>query len=54
REVEVGDELRVRFKAKPDPTGVDPRKPIYFMEGEYMRAGEVIDKFFYCHHGTYE
>ncbi|MFT7485471.1 MAG: protein arginine N-methyltransferase 1, partial [Candidatus Paceibacteria bacterium] len=41
REVEVGDELRVRFKAKPDPTGVDPRKPIYFMEGEYMRAGEV-------------
>ena len=54
REVEVGDELRVHFRAKPDPTGVDMRKPTYFMEGEHVRAGEVIDKFYYCHHGTYE
>ncbi len=54
REVEVGDELRVHFRAKPDPTGVDMRKPTYFMEGEHVRAGEVIHKFYYCHHGTYE
>ena len=54
REVEVGDELRVHFRAKPDPTGIDMRKPTYFMEGEHTRGGEVIDKFYYCHHGTYE
>ncbi len=50
----VGDLLAMRFRAKSDPTGVDPRKPIYFMEGEWTRSGKVVDKFYYCHHGTYE
>ncbi len=54
REVEVGDLLAMRFRAKADPTGMDPRKPIYFMEGEWTRGGKSIDKFYYCHHGTYE
>lgn len=54
REVEVGDQITLHFKARKDPTGIDPRKPTYFMEGEWMRGGDVIDKFFYCHHGTYE
>jgi SAM-dependent methyltransferase len=54
REVLVGDRVHLRFKARPDPTGVDPRKPTYFMEGRWERDGDVIDTFFYCHHGTYE
>lgn len=54
REVEVGDTFCLHFKARKDPTGLDPRKPTYFMEGEWLRRGEAIDKFFYCHHGTYE
>ena len=54
REVEVGDVFSVHFKGRKDPTGVDLRKPTYFMEGEWLRRGDVVDKFFYCHHGTYE
>ena len=54
RAVEVGDTFTIHFKARKDPTGLDPRKPTYFMEGEWIRSGDVIDKFFYCHHGTYE
>lgn len=54
REVDAGDVFSLHFKARKDPTGVDPRKPTYFMEGEWRRKGDVVDKFFYCHHGTYE
>jgi len=54
RELEAGDRIRLSFKARKDPTGMDPRKPTFFMEGEILRADEVIDTFFYCHHGTYE
>ncbi|MFT7668220.1 MAG: 2-polyprenyl-3-methyl-5-hydroxy-6-metoxy-1,4-benzoquinol methylase [Planctomycetota bacterium] len=54
REVEAGDTIIMHVKARKDPTGMDLRKPTYFMEGEWMRDGVQIEKFFYCHHGTYE
>jgi len=54
RELEVGDVLDLRFRARADETGADPRRPVYFMEGSWLRDDEELDKFFYCHHGTYE
>lgn len=54
REVVEGDVLELRFRARADETGADPRRPVYFMEGTWSRAGEELDRFFYCHHGTYE
>lgn len=54
REVKKGDRLEVRFRARPDETGGDARRPIYYTEGAWLRDGEELDRFFYCHHGTYE
>jgi protein arginine N-methyltransferase 1 len=54
RDVRRGDRLEVRFRARADETGGDARRPIYFTEGCWMRGEEELERFFYCHHGTYE
>ncbi len=54
REVVAGDRLHVRFKARPEPTGIDRRRPIYYLEADWEREGELLETLHYCHHGTYE
>ena len=54
REVQAGDRVRLRMKARPEPSGEDRRRPIYYTEGEWERGGEVLEILHYCHHGTYE
>lgn len=53
REVRAGDGLRIVMRATEDERSSE-RLPLYFMEGDHLRGGEEIDRFFYCHHGTFE
>ena len=52
RELRRGDQVEVRFRAQRDEQ-LDARKPIYFLDGQVLRGGEVVDEFHYCHHSSY-
>ena len=32
----------------------DQRLPLYFVDGELIRDGKVLHRFFYRHHGSFE
>ncbi len=52
RQLLRGDRIELRFRAQRDQV-VDSRKPVYFLDGEILREGVVIDTFQYCHHSSY-
>ena len=53
RPVREGDHLELDLRAEKDPRG-DGRRPIYYLEGRHYRGVELLDSFFYCHHGTFD
>lgn len=54
RQVRAGDQLRIAMRATEDDRSQE-RLPLYFMEGDHLPAGGgEVDRFFYCHHGTFD
>lgn len=48
-----GDRIRLALRAREAESG-DRRLPMYFMDAETFRDGELVKKFFYCHHASFE
>ncbi|MEL6715299.1 MAG: class I SAM-dependent methyltransferase [Planctomycetota bacterium] len=51
--VERGDQIQLAMSAKRADVG-DDRLPIYFLDGDVLRDGQVVHRFFYRHHGSFE
>ncbi|MEM9801663.1 MAG: methyltransferase domain-containing protein [Planctomycetota bacterium] len=51
--VEEDDKIRLAMNAERTEIG-DQRLPIYFVDGELVRDGTVIHRFFFRHHGSFE
>ncbi|QDV07163.1 ribosomal protein L11 methyltransferase [Planctomycetes bacterium Poly30] len=51
--VERGDTIRFAMNAQRAEMG-DQRLPLYFIDGEVIREGDVVHRFFYRHHGSFE
>lgn len=51
--VERGDVIRFAMQAKRAEVG-DQRLPVYFMDGDVLRGDQVVHRFFYRHHGSFE
>ncbi len=51
--VEENDRIRLAMNAERTEAG-DQRLPLYFVDGELVRDGKVLHRFFYRHHGSFE
>lgn len=51
--VEPGDEIHFAMSARRAESG-DERLPVYFVDGDVLREGRVVHRFFYRHHGSFE
>ena len=47
------DRIRLAMNAERTEIG-DQRLPLYFVDGEVIREGTVVHRFFYRHHGSFE